>query len=435
MKLKTLWAFMAIFFIAGAGCIALLLWQNPTAEHDASAYNDIARSLGEDWGALNSAPLPGLQYHLAYAVIDLKGALVAETKPGLDASIPAAVRHGDLMLDVISKGTVVGNVIFDNSDRQLLRAQRQLLVFLGGALLMIPLLFCAFFGVMLRKRLVEPFKKLDIFARRVAQGNLEVPLLMDRQNIFGPFTESFDLMRTELRRARASEQQASQSKKELVAALSHDIKTPVASIQARTELMLAMEPDEKQRRNLESIVQKTRQITALVTNLFQSSLEELQTLKVVPVAASSDSLAPLIKNADYLEQADIPVALPCLIFMDSLRLAQVFDNVFSNAYKYAGTAMAVSYTFSGDFLVVTVSDHGPGAPESSLPLLCNKFYRGENAAGISGSGLGLYLARFFMEQMGGGITYENYIEDGAARGFRVHVALPLVGRQGDLRNS
>ena len=65
---------------------------------------------------------------------------------------------------------------------------------------------------------------------------------MDRENVFGAFTESFDLMRHELRRARERERRASQSKKELVAKLSHDIKTPIASIRAVAEVMAVTPP-------------------------------------------------------------------------------------------------------------------------------------------------------------------------------------------------
>ena len=84
----------------------------------------------------------------------------------------------------------------------------------------------------------KPFKKLQSFAVNVARGNLDIPLKMDKNNPFGAFTESFDIMREELAAARQSEYAANRSKKELVASLSHDIKTPVASIKAVSELML-----------------------------------------------------------------------------------------------------------------------------------------------------------------------------------------------------
>ena len=85
------------------------------------------------------------------------------------------------------------------------------------------------------------------FAERIADGNLDIPLKMDRQNLFGAFTESFDIMRTELKKSRIAEANANESKKELVAKLSHDIKTPIASIKAASEVGAALSPDKKNR--------------------------------------------------------------------------------------------------------------------------------------------------------------------------------------------
>ena len=61
--------------------------------------------------------------------------------------------------------------------------------------------------------MIRPFRKLKGFAERIAGGNLDIPLEMDKRNLFGAFTESFDIMRSELKKARLAEAQAQQSKK------------------------------------------------------------------------------------------------------------------------------------------------------------------------------------------------------------------------------
>ena len=258
----------------------------------------------------------------------------------------------------------------------------------------------ALFFVQIRRKILEPFRKLQTFAWRVAEGALDVPLEMDRHNTFGAFTESFDIMREELKKA-------NESKKELIASLSHDIKTPIASIKAVTELMLLKTTDEKEAARLHSIANKAEQVNALITNMFNASLEELLVLNVNPVEMSSTDIKGLIQSADYDNRVS-PFEIPsCLVIADALRLQQVFDNIISNAYKYAGTDMTVASYYEGDFLVIELRDYGHGVPEADLPTIFDKFKRGQNAIGAGGQGLGLYIARYFMTQMSGDIYGEN----------------------------
>ena len=129
---------------------------------------------------------------------------------------------------------------------------------------------------------IKPFKKLKGFAGRIAAGNLDFPLEMDRHNLFGAFTESFDVMRDELKSARIAEAKAEAEKRELVAELSHDIKTPVASIKAASELGLLLADNGKIKDNYQNIIHKADQVNALVTNLFTATLEEMDKLSVTP---------------------------------------------------------------------------------------------------------------------------------------------------------
>ena len=425
MNLKPLYAFMALFCAAGA---ILLFFILRGGENDVpvAAYNDIARSLGEQWNRLDKHDLPGLSYHIDYAVLDLNGNVRAATHAGLDEpTVFSAVRRRDTVLDISANGVVVGNVLFYSHAAQDRQAQRPALFFAGLLLLALPLLFCIGFSLWLRHSLIHPFRLLDAFARRVAAGNLDIPLAMDKENLFGPFTESFDLMRDELARAKENEYRANRSKKELVASLSHDIKTPVASILAVTELMLVREPDAAARKNWETIHAKAEQISLLINNLFHASLEELQKLPVEPSEENSAALGEMLRAADYNGRTAVSPIPPCLLRFDRLRLQQVFDNIIHNSYKYADSAILVTFTFEGAALSVTIADNGPGAPPSDLALLCNKFYRGKNAAGKSGSGLGLYLSRYLMEQMGGTLACENRLRGETVCGFAVRLHIPF----------
>lgn len=294
------------------------------------------------------------------------------------------------------------------ADMDLARQSRDhnLLVFLCAAVCLFALtsiLLCLY----CERNFFMPFRKLQNFAHRIAAGNLDIPLEMDKHNLFGVFTESFDLMREELHIAKENEYVANQQKKELVASLSHDIKTPLASIMSAMDIMWVKANDEKERVTVESVNAKLEQINTLVTNMFHASLEELQVLKVTKCEIQSAQIPALIQNADYQERV-LPFSMPnCIILSDPLRLQQVFDNVIHNSYKYAHTDISINACIDANYLIIDIQDFGPGVSAEEVPLLFNKFYRGMNTEKSDGYGLGLFLSKYFMEQLSGDIYCVN----------------------------
>jgi signal transduction histidine kinase len=244
---------------------------------------------------------------------------------------------------------------------------------------------------------------------------------MDKGHVFGAFTESFDLMRSELKKARIAEKKANDEKKEVIAKLSHDIKTPVASIKSTSEVGMAITKEERTREMFGVIDAKSDQIKTLVDNLFTSSVQDITEIEVNPGNQPSDVISGLIKNSDYLNRAGVFTVPLCDVYFDKLRLQQVFDNIFMNSYKYADTDMHVNASISGDYLVIRISDEGPGVKEEEIPLLKDKFRRGSNASDKDGAGLGLYLTDYFMEKMDGKIGLKNL-----EPGFEVAVYIRTV---------
>ena len=96
-------------------------------------------------------------------------------------------------------------------------------------------------------------------------------------------------------------------------------------------------------------------------------------------------------------------------------------NIISNSYKYADTDINIRSFFEGDFFVLEISDKGGGVPDEELEVITEKFCRGSNAAGKDGSGIGLYISKYFMEQMNGGLTCCN-----TGEGFAVSLRLRLI---------
>ncbi len=384
----------------------LLLFTLPKEEklHDTVAVNETVQTIQRNWNSLENHSNPT---SLEYVVLDLHGTVLYRTTDGLSESMNAAIRHKDTILDIEVDGAAVGKLIVYNNDAAVFQSEKQAVIL---AIIVTTVLQCGICGgyfFYLQYTVIRPFKKMKRFAERIAGGNLDIPLEMDRQNLFGAFTESFDLMRSELKKARMAEARANASKKELVAKLSHDIKTPIASIKAASEVGTALSADEKNRENYTQIIQKADQINTLVTNLFSATLEELQELSVTPSDLESGELRELLANADYLHRAEIPPIPDCLLFADKLRLQQVFDNLFANSYKYADTNIEVAVRMEESYLAVSMEDCGGGADASELPFLKEKFKRGRNTKDIEGAGLGLYISDYCMKQMQGRLDMEN----------------------------
>ncbi len=420
MKKQAFLIGVLIALIAEIITLIVFAVQTPDFSQDTVAVNEVVQAVTEDFNILEEHKNTTA---LDYVVLDESGNIIYKTKSGLSESLNAAIAHRDTILDITIDDTAVGKVIIFNDGAQTLQSQKQTTIIVLSVAIVVNCALCVGYAAYIYLTVVKPFRKLKGFAERVAGGNLEIPLEMDKRNLFGAFTESFDIMRSELKKSRIAEAQAQQSKKELVAKLSHDIKTPVASIKAVSEVGLAVSDKERDKANYTQIIGKADQINTLVTNLFTATLEELQQLTVTPTNIAGKQVKTLIENADYLHKATIPDMPECLLYADSLRLQQVFDNIFANSYKYAKTDIIVTAQKNQNTVDVVIEDYGGGVLPEELPVLKEKFKRGSNSANTEGAGLGLYISDYFVKEMGGEMKAEN-----GERGLKVTVTLALSGK-------
>lgn len=276
-------------------------------------------------------------------------------------------------------------------------------------------------------RIVKPFEKLSGFAERIADGDLDLPLNYERTNYFGRFTWAFDRMRREIVKARACEKEAIENNKTIIATLSHDIRTPVASIRAYAEgLDAALDTSpEKRRRYLSVIMSKCDEVAALTEDMFLHSLSDLDKLKMNNEKLEFCGFAEtVIREAGY-EYGDIDFVKPeftAWVNADRKRLTQIFGNMIANARKYAKTNIDVTITRTADSVSIHFRDHGEGIPDEDIPFIFGKFYRGRNCGSEQGSGLGLYIVKNVAERSGGSVSLAN-----CDKGLEITVTLPVVG--------
>ena len=378
---------------------------------DIVSINRIEKEAEKNWDELKDNKYKFNDNNMDFFIISNEGSILysnykIETQT-YNSYIIKSVKNRDAILDIHVDNEIVGKLIIKDNSIDINKEKNNLikLLFYEIGLLIIVLLLWIFH---IYKVVINPFKRLESFAGAVARGNFDIPLNREKNNIFGAFTESFSIMREELKKAKEREYEANKSKKELIASLSHDIKTPVASIRAITEVMSITSSNEKDKEKLNIIYDKTVKIEKLVNDMFHSTLEELQELNVKCNSYDSRIITNIINESNYYNKITIVNNMPeALINVDKLRLSQVIDNIINNSYKYANTDIEVRYELVNNYLNVYIKDFGQGINEEEISLVFNKFYRGSNTNEKDGSGLGLYISKYLMNKMEGNISCYN----------------------------
>ena len=286
------------------------------------------------------------------------------------------------------------------------------IVFLAGV--------CLYFSL----TIIKPFYRLSRFAENVARGELDIPLEYERTNYFGKFTWAFDSMRNEIKRARECEKEAIANNKTVIASLSHDIKTPVASIRAYAEALemgIADSP-EKAAGYAAVMMRKCDEVSKLTSDMLTHSLSDLDKLVMHPesfelfsfVEECVSELSP--DKSSVFEKPLYTVD----VYADRMRIAQVIENIISNAQKYAKSGVRITANRTEDAVILHFTDSGGGIPDEDMPFVKNRFYRGGNTDNESGAGLGLYIVNYIVSQSGGELKLAN--KNG---GLEVTVSLPV----------
>ena len=260
---------------------------------------------------------------------------------------------------------------------------------------------------------LRPFDKLKEFADRIAKGNFDVPLKYERSNYFGKFTWAFDSMRNEITKARQCEKEAVENNKTVIATLSHDIKTPIASIRAYAEGLQANmdSTPEKRERYLSVLMRKCDEVSKLTNDLFLHSLSDLDKLKINSETFELCGFVESVVCEIAGEHNDVNFEKPefeAFVSADKNRLTQIIENLINNSRKYAKTTIDIKLTQADSCVNIHFTDYGKGIPDSDMPFIFDKFYRGKNAESEQGSGLGLYIVKYLAEKMSGKVLLHNH---------------------------
>jgi len=223
-------------------------------------------------------------------------------------------------------------------------------------------------------------------------------------------------------------------RRELVANVSHDLRTPLAALQGYLQtLSLKPLPPEEQRRYLEIAVKHSERLGKLVSQLFELAKLDSEELRVKPERFSVAELAQDVVHELQLAaetrgvrlEAQLP-AEPALVEGDIELIERVFANLIDNALRYTsrGGTVRVEVGRDADRVRVDVSDTGCGIPADELERIFERFQRGQRAGtDDGGSGLGLAIAKKIVELHSGTIEAESAEDRGTTFRFRLPLAL------------
>lgn len=264
--------------------------------------------------------------------------------------------------------------------------------------------------------ITRPLRQLSQAAEKIRQGHLKQEVPVETQDEVGQLAAVFNQMSAELTANESNRQ-------EFLANIAHELKTPLAVLQGHLESMLdGVEDPEPEK--LFSMQEEVMRLTRLVGDLRDLSLAQVHQLELhlQPVdlgekaERAAELLEPLLEEKRLHFVKNMSPSLP-VRQLDPDRVNQILYNLITNAIRYTtpGTAILLQTEPVGERVRVIIADEGPGIAPEDLPHVFEQFYRGDKSRNRAsgGSGIGLSLAKSFVEAQGGTIIARNRKEGGA----------------------
>lgn len=211
-----------------------------------------------------------------------------------------------------------------------------------------------------------------------------------------------------------------QLQEDFVSTISHELRTPLGFIKGYSTSLLREDTswdDETQKEFLKIIDEEADRLSLLIENVLESARLQSRTLPLRFQPLRLDAVLRDVITRLHVRHKDLDVSMDLKytpqIQGDGVRLAQVFDNLFTNALKYApGAPITVLLSQVGEKVIISFMDHGPGIPKESLPLIFDRFYRVRSEKSVTGTGLGLYICKQIIEAHRGKIWAESNLGQG-----------------------
>ena len=446
LKVRLILAFLSLILLPIGVTGSLLQLQSSELEEKERTYRDSMNELESTLKRqLNNTSVSDLelnalvnQYAAEINIKDAEGETVFTSY-----KTPEAAPHNEAIVDSSTLFHVQaedGRILFVELSSQMPFTDtilRSILISVGSGLIALILLIIGWTWYISRT-ILSPLKEIYAATEEVKEGNLDYPIQYRRKDEIGKFIRGFNTMRTHLKQSQEKEEQFKEDRKQLIANISHDLRTPLSSIKGYVEGLQdgVAQTDEMQKKYFRVIRQKTDQLDHLIEDLFQFSKLDLRQLPLDQQFVDSrvffqsllDDVVEDCKSKNV--RIDVPRQIPSVtLSLDPVRIIQVMNNLTENAVRYGADSIVMAITIDHDQsnLTISVKDNGEGMEKEELTKIFSRFYRAEKSRSreSGGTGLGLAIVKSIIEQHGGSLWADSELNYGSTITF----TLPFLKKE------
>lgn len=289
----------------------------------------------------------------------------------------------------------------------------------------------------LEKKIMKPIESLRTGVDEIAKGNYEVRIEKKVYNEIGILIDEFNKMAEKLEQGEKLKKEYEENRKTLIANISHDLKTPITSINGYVEAILdgvAHSPDTINS-YLKTIHSNIDYINRLIDDLFLFSKLDMQKVdfkfekvKIKPFMQDlMEEFAFVLGEKNIKFSFNDKIEREIEVNIDGKRIYQTIRNIIGNAVKYGekeNLAVFIELKDEKDHIKIIINDNGPGIAPDKLPYVFDRFYRidTERTKDLMSTGLGLAIAKEMVEAHGGKISVQSILSEGST----FIVELPIV---------
>lgn len=306
-------------------------------------------------------------------------------------------------------------------------------IIIAGIIIIMIMFFLIYY---FKRNILNPIKEINTSSKAIINGNYDIAVVKSKnlkQDEVEALTYSFELMRDEIKNKIIKEEKLKKSHQELISCISHDLKTPIATIRAYGEGLRdgIANNKEKQKKYSEIIVSKAKLLEKMINDLLDHSNAEINQLKMNKRKVNfKEYFQSIIREIEILakhEEFDFLYEIEIEdveALIDEDRITQVIYNLIENSLKYKGDKKAVikiNVFMKYQYICIKIKDNGIGINTIDIPYIFDKFYRAEKSrsTSISGSGLGLSICKYIIEEHDGEIKCNSKPKEGTEFVFTI----------------